>query len=287
MTKTFEQLDQLATACMESENPEAVSYHRKAAEEHARADDPSRSRPGSPCQAWARRAEADHLLTALIFSLEKTIDESRIQLAEPSPTTAELLLTAAIIAARAEGEELPRAAAALDVGDLAALSRAVELARQFVDDWQEDAKNLDELERGSLASAELEIAQAERIVAALPAPQLAGEELPDNRCKSDDEPLPFDVDCEGMNSKRADWAGAALAEFQEQTGTDDGDAISDLVCDLLHLCDREGDRYGRSALKQIKRGLYAYESEITDTDPEEELEELLDKAEQRLATQGR
>jgi hypothetical protein len=41
------------------------------------------------------------------------------------------------------------------------------------------------------------------------------------------------------NLERAEWAEAALRHFQSATGTDDGDALSDLICDLMHWSDRE------------------------------------------------
>lgn len=38
-----------------------------------------------------------------------------------------------------------------------------------------------------------------------------------------------------INKARASWALAALKEFQRITGTDKGDAMSDLLSDLMHL----------------------------------------------------
>jgi hypothetical protein len=49
-------------------------------------------------------------------------------------------------------------------------------------------------------------------------------------------PLPPDPD--GRNDVRADRALAAVRCFQRETGSDDEDAISDLLADLMHLCDR-------------------------------------------------
>lgn len=54
--------------------------------------------------------------------------------------------------------------------------------------------------------------------------------------------LPQDVD--GQNDDRAEWAEEALSAFQATTGTDDETAIGDLLCDLMHLCDRRGAQYG-------------------------------------------
>lgn len=45
-------------------------------------------------------------------------------------------------------------------------------------------------------------------------------------------------DPENMNEDRAAWAACALRHFQRVTGTDDEDALSDLLCDLMHWSDR-------------------------------------------------
>jgi hypothetical protein len=99
--------------------------------------------------------------------------------------------------------------------------------------------------------------------------QLINPEQLDNRRQGEDQPIPFDVDREGMNDERADWARDALETFQERTGTDDCDAIGDLIADLAHLCDREGERFGWSVRAKIERGLRAYEQEAADAEPEE------------------
>jgi predicted RNase H-like HicB family nuclease len=41
------------------------------------------------------------------------------------------------------------------------------------------------------------------------------------------------------NLDRAEWAAAALRHFQCTTGTDYDDALTDLLCDLRHWCNRE------------------------------------------------
>ena len=74
---------------------------------------------------------------------------------------------------------------------------------------------------------------------------------------------PGDIDGDNMNGQRAAWALAALEAFMEATGTDAGDAISDLVCDLVHLTDRQPKRFGK-AQDMIARGLRAYAQEIED-----------------------
>lgn len=49
------------------------------------------------------------------------------------------------------------------------------------------------------------------------------------------------ADPENQNADRAEWARAAVKEFQKQTGLDDADgldtAVMDLIADLAHLCD--------------------------------------------------
>ena len=41
------------------------------------------------------------------------------------------------------------------------------------------------------------------------------------------------------NLDRAEWAAAALRHFQCITGTEYDDALTDLICDLMHWSDRE------------------------------------------------
>jgi len=51
--------------------------------------------------------------------------------------------------------------------------------------------------------------------------------------------LPPDPD--GMNDKRADWAGECISLMSEMTGCEDGqEALGDLVCNLFHWGDRNG-----------------------------------------------
>lgn len=45
-------------------------------------------------------------------------------------------------------------------------------------------------------------------------------------------------DPENMNDARAEWADFALSHFIANTGVDREDALSDLLVDLMHLCDR-------------------------------------------------
>lgn len=75
---------------------------------------------------------------------------------------------------------------------------------------------------------------------------------------------PLPPDPEGMNDGRAAWAGAALRHFQSATGTDDGDALTDLLGDLLHWCDRNR----RDFDADLSRARMHYEAETKP--PEEE-----------------
>ena len=55
-------------------------------------------------------------------------------------------------------------------------------------------------------------------------------------------------------------AGDALKLFQSLTGSDDGDALGDLLCDLMHLCDRT-DTYGAFD-EMLRRARMHYRDEI-------------------------
>jgi hypothetical protein len=68
--------------------------------------------------------------------------------------------------------------------------------------------------------------------------------------------LPPDID--GMNDKRAQWARATLDAFIAQTGVDNEDALGDLLCDLIHLSDREP--FDFEAALDTARGHYAAET---------------------------
>lgn len=45
------------------------------------------------------------------------------------------------------------------------------------------------------------------------------------------------------NDDRAIWAAKALQEFQRQTRCDNGDALCDLLADLMHAADRTGQDF--------------------------------------------
>jgi hypothetical protein len=69
--------------------------------------------------------------------------------------------------------------------------------------------------------------------------------------------LPPDPD--GMNDDRAEWGSRALQAFQIATGSDRFDLLSDLLCDLMHLCDRDEDL--GSFEVQLERAKQHYEAE--------------------------
>ena len=69
------------------------------------------------------------------------------------------------------------------------------------------------------------------------------------------------ADPEGMNDARSDWADSALEAFQGRTGTEPEDAVADLLCDLMHWCDRNSDEGFDVALTRA-RVAYDAETEI-------------------------
>jgi hypothetical protein len=66
------------------------------------------------------------------------------------------------------------------------------------------------------------------------------------------------------NDERAANAYLALEAFQDLTGTDPGDAVSDLLCDLMHWCDRNSDEGFDGALTRA-RAYYAEETYVEET----------------------
>ena len=76
-------------------------------------------------------------------------------------------------------------------------------------------------------------------------------------------PKTLPLDPENQNSDRSDWAHAAVRAFQEETGTDDCDAIADLIGDLAHFCDRNPE-YG-TIQDAIRRAKIYYQEETDST----------------------
>src|ERR1700676_3318566 len=76
-------------------------------------------------------------------------------------------------------------------------------------------------------------------------------------------------DPEGINDDRAEWAASALRRFQRVTGTDNDDAPADLICDLMHWCDRHEHDFDQA----LSLARMHYEAETSD-DPADLLEAL-------------
>ena len=71
------------------------------------------------------------------------------------------------------------------------------------------------------------------------------------------KPLPADP--ENLNADRADWAAAALREFQRVASADDEDTLGDLLCDLMHWSDRNNLDFDAA----LSRAQMHYEAETT------------------------
>ena len=63
------------------------------------------------------------------------------------------------------------------------------------------------------------------------------------------------------NRDRASWAANALDTFQSETGADAEDAVSDLLCDLMHLCDTNRTQETFTVALYRARGHYDAETE--------------------------
>jgi hypothetical protein len=65
-------------------------------------------------------------------------------------------------------------------------------------------------------------------------------------------------DPDRLNEDRSSWAGAALTTFMHVTGTDEEDALGDLLADLMHWSDRNDDDF--DAALDRARGHYEVET---------------------------
>lgn len=88
-----------------------------------------------------------------------------------------------------------------------------------------------------------------------------GVDLIRNRLKEDAE-FSFDggdipADPEGRNDERASWAGVAIAAFRDLTNCDQEDAVSDLMANIMHFCDRNGMSFSA----ELQRARMHYEAE--------------------------
>jgi hypothetical protein len=70
--------------------------------------------------------------------------------------------------------------------------------------------------------------------------------------------LPTDPD--ERNDDRAAWAEVALAAFAAETGCDRAEALPDLLCDLMHQCDRTGVSFAA----ELGRARWHYATETAD-----------------------
>ncbi len=75
---------------------------------------------------------------------------------------------------------------------------------------------------------------------------------------------PLPADPEEMNEDRSKWAARALSEFMVATGTEPGDVVSDLLCDLAHFC----DRHQLSLAHELNRAESHYSDETLNQDTE-------------------
>ncbi len=67
------------------------------------------------------------------------------------------------------------------------------------------------------------------------------------------------LDPEDMNDRRANAAECAVEGFRLTMPTDDEDALCDLLCDLMHWCDRNGESFRL----EMQRAVMHYEAETT------------------------
>jgi hypothetical protein len=77
-----------------------------------------------------------------------------------------------------------------------------------------------------------------------------------------EEPRSMPSDPDGQNADRAKWAQAAIDIFQTVTGTDNCDALADLLCNLMHWADHNRQDFD----SQLDRARRNYASE-TATEP--------------------
>ena len=64
-------------------------------------------------------------------------------------------------------------------------------------------------------------------------------------------------DPDNLNKERASWAGAAIDTFMSETGTDTGDALADLLADLMHWADENETSFEA----ELRRAQYHYGEE--------------------------
>ncbi len=86
---------------------------------------------------------------------------------------------------------------------------------------------------------------------------------PNTNCLAEIRGRPLSPDPDGLNDRRAEWAASALTAFLSQTGTDAESAVTDLLCDLIHLADRDGTAFDAD----LRRGRMHYACETGAAEP--------------------
>lgn len=64
------------------------------------------------------------------------------------------------------------------------------------------------------------------------------------------------------NIVRAVWASKSIKFFMELTGTDEEDAVSDFLCDLMHYC--ESRKEGADFTDELARATAHFDYELTE-----------------------
>jgi hypothetical protein len=69
---------------------------------------------------------------------------------------------------------------------------------------------------------------------------------------------------EPNNTNRAGWALEAINAFRRETGTDDCDALGDLLANLMHLCDAKSGQDGWDFDAMLERARSHYQEECAE-----------------------
>ncbi len=62
----------------------------------------------------------------------------------------------------------------------------------------------------------------------------------------------------GLNEQRADYARYAVDRFQDKTGADECDVLTDLLCNLMHYADMMGEDFQN----ELNRATNNYQAEV-------------------------
>jgi hypothetical protein len=80
----------------------------------------------------------------------------------------------------------------------------------------------------------------------------------DGKLRAFRKPILLPPDPDNLNDDRSAWAASALATFMQITGTDQEDAVGDLLADLMHWCDRNNYEFELALIRA--RGHYEAET---------------------------